>query len=189
MAYAQQVQENQANKTRSPAPTYCVGDKVWLNLKNFKRPGQTTKKFDWKNAKYTVTKVVSPYAVRLNVPGSKFPTFHVDQLRPAASDPLPSQNVDDSQPEPIVVDGENEWEVECIADEHKIDNKTFYAVKWTGYAEITWEPREYVEDTIALDVWEDLSDEDRIKLRESITVRPFSPPRRRGRPPGKRSKK
>ena len=182
MAYAQQVQESQANKTRSPAPTYQVGDKVWLNLKNFKRLGQSTKKFDWKNAKYTVTKVISPYAVRLNVPGSKFPTFHVDQLRLAATDPLPSQIVDNSQPEPIVVDRENEWEVECIASEHKINDKTFYAVKWTGYAEITWEPREHMEDTAALDVWEDLSDEDRAKLRESITVRPFSPPRRRGRP-------
>ena len=71
-------------------------------------------------------------------------------LRPAATDPWPSQRVDDYQPEPVTVDGAQEWLVECIVDEHTMNDKTFYAVKWTGFAETTWEPRDLVEDLAAL---------------------------------------
>ena len=183
MAFSQQEQERQANKSRSPAPAYRIGDKVWLNLKNVRRTGRTSKKFDWKHAKYTVTKIVSPHAVQLDVPGYRHPTFHVDLLRPAATDPFPSQAVDDSQPAAIEVDGEQEWSIECIVDEHSLHGKSHYAVKWVGYAETTWEPRKSLEDVEALDIWENLSEEERKEVRERIPTRPYSPPKRRGRPP------
>ena len=56
------------------------------------------------------------YIVRLNVPTSVYPVFHVELVRLAATDPLPSQVVDDSEPPPVVVDGEQEYKVEAIRD-------------------------------------------------------------------------
>ena len=99
-AYAQQEAERQANKQRSPAPTYKKDDKVWLSLRNI-TTDRPNKKLDWKNAKYTVLEVIGTHAVRLNTPPGIHPVFHVDLLRPAATDPFPSQQSDDPQPPAI----------------------------------------------------------------------------------------
>jgi hypothetical protein len=84
--------------------------------------------------------------------------FHSDLLRTAAIDPLELQETDDEQPEPIQVDGENEYSVEAILD-HRTARRGRGAreellVKWTGYAQPTWEPRVNFEDTVALDAYE-----------------------------------
>ncbi|KAI0997510.1 hypothetical protein K3495_g10679 [Podosphaera aphanis] len=101
MAAAQQTMEDQANRRRAPAIMYRVGDKVWLNLKNIPTP-QPKKKLAWVNAKYNVTRVISPHVVELDVPSKIWPRFHVDLIRKASEDPLPSQLQDDQQPEPIM---------------------------------------------------------------------------------------
>jgi hypothetical protein len=55
IAVAQQQQEHYANLRREPTPTYRVGDKVWLNLKNI-HTARPCKKLDWIHGKYTVTR-------------------------------------------------------------------------------------------------------------------------------------
>lgn len=158
IAIAQDRQQECANRSRQAAPTYRVGDKVWLNLKNI-RSQRHSKKLDWIHAKYTVQEVPSPHTVRLDMPTGVHPVFHVDLIRPAATDPLPSQIVDDSQPPPLVVDGELEYQVEEILD-HRVKRvgrgaRTEVLVKWTGYAETTWEPLASVEDCEALHRYEE----------------------------------
>ncbi|CBF71484.1 uncharacterized protein ANIA_10846 [Aspergillus nidulans FGSC A4] len=166
MAYSQQNAENQANKHRSPATNYQVGDKVWLSLKNIctDRP---SKKLDWKNAKYEVIGLVGSHAVRLNTPPGIHPVFHVDLLRLASSDPLPSQKNDDTQPPGIIVNGEKEYMVEKILDErprrygrgHRLE----YLVKWSGYARPTWEAATALEEAQALDEWLDRTKQYRLQ--------------------------
>jgi hypothetical protein len=92
------------------------------------------------------------------MPTGVHPVFHVDLIRPAATDPLPSQIVDDSQPPPLVIDGELEYQIEEILD-HRVrrvgrGTRTEVLVKWAGYAETTWEPLDSVEDSEALDRYE-----------------------------------
>ena len=155
IAAAQQTQEQNANRYRQPAIQFKVGDKVWLNLKNVKTD-RPTKKIDWRHAKYTVTKVISSHAYELDVPSGIHNRFHVTLLRPAATDPLPSQRQDDTQPPAISSDDEGnpEWEIEEIlrARTHKRGRGRLrqVLVKWKGYAQPTWEPLRAMENTLAL---------------------------------------
>jgi hypothetical protein len=160
MASVQQRMEDQANKGRKEALNLKAKDLVWLNLKNIQTP-QTSKKLSWINAKYRVTKVISPHVVELDVPTGIFPRFHVDLLKKAGEDPLPSQQQDDAQPPPLVPETENseaEYEVErVLRAENRPRGRGFrreVLVKWTGYKNPTWEPRTYLENTIALEEFE-----------------------------------
>jgi hypothetical protein len=156
IAYTNQTTESNANRHRDPAPEYRPGDHVWLNLKNI-QTDRPCRKLDWKNAKYVVQKVVGSHAVRLNTPPGIHPTFHVNLVRPAATDPLPSQEKHEPQPPAILVDGQEEWEIEEIIDEQRLkrrgDPRTKYKVKWVGYTRPTMEPATALENTIALDDW------------------------------------
>lgn len=158
LAEAQQRNEDAANRQRTPAEEFRVGDKVWLDLRNYRSP-RPSKKLDALHRKYEVTKVISSHVVELNVPSAIYPRFHVDLLRRAPEDPLPGQLRDDSQPPPIQVDGEDEWEVEAVEDARTKRRGRGYVeevlVKWRGYAERTWEPRADLQDTSALAAFED----------------------------------
>ena len=173
IAVAQEKQQNQANRTRQAAPVYRKNDYVWLNLRNI-RTRRTSKKLDWLHARYKVVDVPTPHTVRLEVPTGIHPVFHVDLLRPAATDPLPSQRVDDTQPPPIVVDGELEYEVEEIRGirERRVGRRTRTEalVKWTGYAELSWEPISEIEDCLALDRYEKTFGKIISKLTSTICV-------------------
>lgn len=66
MASAQQRMETSANKKRLPQELYRKVDHVWLKLKNI-QTSQLSKKLSWVNAKYRVTRVISPHVVELDV--------------------------------------------------------------------------------------------------------------------------
>jgi len=153
MAQAQQVQENSTNQRRTQAPSFQVGDKVWLNLKNIRteRPSRT---LDVRNAKYTVTEVIGSHSYRLDTPPGISNVFHSQLLRPASTDPFPSQKQTDAQPSPRIVQGDIEYEVESIVDEKLVRGKRKLLVKWAGYARPTWEPEDALQDTAALATWE-----------------------------------
>jgi hypothetical protein len=160
MAEVQQEQERQANGHRREAPQLRIGDKVWLKLGKQFATGQNSKKLDWRSAKYTVTEVIDTHTVRLNTPPGPHNVFHVDRLRLASSDPLPSQLRDDDQPLPIQVDndGADMWEVEDIVAEvcrrRGRGIRWWYEVKWKGYHLPTMEPMENLANTEAKIRWE-----------------------------------
>ena len=159
MAAAQQQQEEAANAKRQAAERFEVGDKVWLSMANYKSP-RPCKKLDWLHHKYTVTKIINSHVVELDVRGSIYRRFHVDLLRRAHQDPAPGQKVDDAQPPPIQdEDGEDLWDIsEILCARWKKRGRGQFRqalVRWTGYANPTWEPVEWLQGTIALKAFED----------------------------------
>ncbi|KAI1007900.1 hypothetical protein K3495_g324 [Podosphaera aphanis] len=113
---AQDQQENAANTNRKPAPCLKIGDLVFLSSKHI-RTTRNSQKLDWKKlGPFPVKQVISPYAYCLDLPKSmKFhPVFHVSLLELAASNPVPGQV--QLPPPPIIIDGEEEFEVEQIYD-------------------------------------------------------------------------
>ena len=106
LASAKDEQERQANAHRDPAPFYKPGDKVWLNLGNWETT-RPSKKLDARSSLYTIQAAVGSHAYRLNTPPGIHPVFHTWLLRPAATDPLPSQRLPPYQPPAILVPNED----------------------------------------------------------------------------------
>lgn len=158
MASAQQRSESNKNRSRRQPERFNVGDKVWLNLEHIRTP-QLSKKLAWQHAKYEVIGVPDALNVELNVPGHIHNRFHVELVKRAGNDPFPSQARDDEQNPPLIDDlGEKEYEVQSILRARTVrrgrGNFRQVLVKWVGWAEPTWEPVDYVKDTVALEKFE-----------------------------------
>lgn len=161
MANTQQIYEETANRSRTPAPQYKVGDKVWLDLRHIKTD-RPCKKLDARAAQFTVIERIGSHAYRLDTPPGIHNVFHTMLLRSVSNDPLPSQKQVDWQPPAILIEdngGEHEeWQVEEILDERTRrigrGKRQELLVKWTGYSRPTWEPASAFQDTVALDHYE-----------------------------------
>jgi hypothetical protein len=150
-----------ANRSRKEAPTYKVGDQVYLDMENLHLDRPSPKLSQRRLGPFTVTRVLSPTAVTLRLPRSwrVHLTVHVSRIRPAHVDNTMHPPNDSLAPPPIVIDGTDEYEVEEILREKKVGRGMQYLVKWKGYprSEATWEPRSQLVKH-ALDVvkeWEE----------------------------------
>ncbi|GAA5987852.1 hypothetical protein JCM11641_003509, partial [Rhodosporidiobolus odoratus] len=168
MAAAKVRQATQANKRRGSEVEYGVGDLVMVDSLD-RRSRYKSKGGDIRAAKL-FPRWDSPYPVeyaspdtstyRLTLPPSDraHPNFHASKLkRYIANDPSIYANREPPRPEPIDVEGTDEYVVESIVDEKGKGRTRKFLVKWAGYpdSENTWEPLANVEDTLALDEWED----------------------------------
>jgi len=112
--------------------TFAVGDKVLLSTKNLKtwRP---SKKLDNKyEGPFSIVEAVGKQAYRLKLPksfGKTHPTFHVSLLEPYRQRPGEAP----AEMQPIVIEGEEEWEVEDILGERMIGKRKQYMVKWKDF--------------------------------------------------------
>ena len=147
ITWMQDAQAEAANQRLLPAPVYHVGDEVWLH-RRFIRTTRPSSKLDYKKlGRFKILEKVSSHAYKLDLPPSMkvHPVFHVSLLEPAFSDPLSGQK--NPPPQPIIVDGEEEWLVEKIVSYRIRHGKLQYLVKWTGYNELTWEPADSFTNT------------------------------------------
>ena len=135
--YAQAKQQEDANRSQSPAPIYAPGDQVWLNARNI-TTHRPSVKLNYKClGPFPVTALVGKYASRLKLPPTMkiHNVFHVRLLKPAASNLFPGQIIPPAPP--VEVDGEEEWEVTDVLDSHLFQQRLQYLVKWTGYDDPT----------------------------------------------------
>ena len=121
---------------------FKVGDKVLLKGKDLKIK-QSAAKLSAKNfGPYDIVEQVGPADFRLQLPHQNkvHPVFHASKLIPYHEDEIGDRNP--AKPDPIEVEGHNEFEVEKILDSKISYGYVRYLVKWLGYdvSEATWEP-------------------------------------------------
>ncbi|RAL60401.1 hypothetical protein DID88_000176 [Monilinia fructigena] len=161
---AQSIQkyEDYANRTRTDAPLYKEGDKVWVSTKNMKTNRPMKKGDDKWDGPYKILKVYKR-ACLLQLPTSFkiFPVFHNSLLRPlhrslglAGQEAINEAESRRNQGRILERDDEtNEeterWEFDKLLDCHNEDG-FHYQVKWKHHP-ASWQPAEDLrgqEDTI-----------------------------------------
>ena len=124
------------DRSRQSAPEYKAGDKVWLSLQNYSSD-RPMKKLDHKWAgPFAVTKVISPAAIKLRLSARErniHPVVSVSIVRPYIPDEV-AERPQPSQPGPLTVDGQEEYEVEEILDSRFRWGKLWYLVKFVGWS-------------------------------------------------------
>ncbi|OAV84757.1 hypothetical protein PTTG_31086 [Puccinia triticina 1-1 BBBD Race 1] len=76
-----------------------------------------------------------------------YPVFHVSVLRKHEPDSIVGRQA--AQPDPVVVEGEDEWEVEEILDCRKRGKRLEYLIGWKGYEpqHNSWEPEDHLKNS------------------------------------------
>jgi hypothetical protein len=131
------------------APSFAVGDLVWLSRRNITTTRPSTK-LDFKRlGPYKILDVVgeSKMAFKLDLPRSMkiHPVFHASLLDPHHANTIPGRT--QPPPPPVTVEDALEYEVEEVLDSRIRHNKLEYFVDWVGYAphERSWEPASYLD--------------------------------------------
>ena len=96
---------------------------------------------------YKMKKVVSSNAVELELPSTVkiHPVVNVSRIRRYVGQ---VEGQKKEQPAPVIIEGEEEWEVERILNKQRVRGKDKYLVCWKGFmAESdTWEGRENLKN-------------------------------------------
>jgi hypothetical protein len=143
-----------ADRHRSKPPVYVVGQKVWLSTRNIPLRSVSNKLAPKFIGPFTVTKIISPVAVRLSLPPAYrrvHPVFHVSKIKPVfhahINPPVPVP------PPPRLVDGDTTYSVNRILDSRRRGRGFQYLVDWEGYGpeERSWVPARDILDHSLID--------------------------------------
>ena len=100
---------------------------------------------------YKVKPIISSNAIELDLPSTIkiHPVVNVSWVRQYKSQ---VQGQRKETPQPVVIKGEEEWEVEKIINKRKVQGRDKYLVQWKGCTaeEDTWENKENLKNAMEL---------------------------------------
>ena len=151
LAKVQEEMRRYTDKKRGEAVEYKVGNLVLLSTRDLK----------WqmvgRNSEKLVKRFVGPYKIKAiissNVVELELPvTVKIHLVVNVSRIKRYIDQVDGQRkevPQPVVVEGEEEWEVEKILNRRKIRGKDKFLVRWKGFTAEgdTWESRENLKNT------------------------------------------
>jgi len=123
------------NRRRIPAPELKPGDLVWIDNSDIQTTRPSRKLSHRNYGPYPVERRVGHGAYRVKLPPSLrrlHPVFPIVKLYPAADDPIPGRRTRPPPP-PVLVEGNEEFEVEKILNSRVRWRRLEYLVKWKGY--------------------------------------------------------
>jgi len=139
-----------ANRRRKKKEEYRVGDLVLLSMKDLKwqmkgeRSEKLTERFV---GPYKVKGIISSNAIELELPKSVRIHSVVNISRVQLYKPQ-VKGQKKTPPKPVIIKGEEEFEVEKILNKRMVRGKEKFLVRWKGYTaeEDTWENKENLEN-------------------------------------------
>jgi hypothetical protein len=153
LSAAQKCYQGPADRRRTPAPDFKVGEQAFIKAENICTTRPSKKLSEKSLGLFDIIARPGTHSVTLRLPDhlrAIHPVFHVFQLEPATLNTIP--NCTQPPPPPIKVDGEIEYKIAAILDS-KIDNRQkcrlLYFVRWAGYKgtdeEHSWLPATELE--------------------------------------------
>ena len=131
--------------SRGDAWEYKIGDKVWLEGTNITTTRPSKKLDNKRYGPFSIEKKEGQSAYRLRLPATwrrVHPVFHEALLTPYRAPTYPSQRLP-TPALPVIVEGDEEYEVDEILNSRMRAGKLQYLVKWKDYpncTDWTWEP-------------------------------------------------
>ena len=131
-----------ADKHRTRLPELKVGDEVLLDSRNLNLQIPTRKLADRNIGPFKIVKQHGPVNYELELPDTMkiHPVFHSGLLIPFKKQDYPGRK-SLNRPDPEVIDGEEEFELEEIIDGQPKGRRFKYLLHWKGYtvADRTWQ--------------------------------------------------
>jgi len=146
----QEEMKKYADRKRGEVDKYKVGDLVMLSTKDLKyqmvrrRAEKLTERFI---GPYRIKKIVSSNAVELELPSTIkiHSVVNVSRIQKYVGQ---VEGQEKEWPAPVIIEGEEKWEVERILNKRWIRGKDKYLVQWKGFTaeSDTWEGKENLEN-------------------------------------------
>jgi len=147
---AQEEMKKFGDRRQGKGEEYKVGDLVLLSTKNLKwqMEGRRSEKLTEHFVDpYKVKGIVSSNAIELELPNSIkiHPVVNINRVRLYKSQIKEQKKI---PPKPVIIEGEEEFEVEKILNKRMVRGKEKFLVRWKGYTagEDTWENRKNLEN-------------------------------------------